>query len=357
MYKWESEIARQNFCHSYKMGLSMRTRNNLKNINGKQLLTLQESKSGGDVRLKYYYSDNEGLIGDFIQTINPSADHKYIDSMFAKLADGEKVGYIYNDTNSDMYKYLTTHYADKIEMYPGTSAQGSEGKYYIVDFNIDDVGPEKSKSTKAFLKDLYTAQTRSEIATILNFTNSTGSTVYPNIQSIDGSGRINLSCEQESSYQLEKLSEKAIENYAIKKEAILTAALESASDDVEYKERTVVAAPTTPGSTSGSGPTPGSGPSPAPGGSPTSGTGPTTSVPGSGPSPAPGSGTGPSGGTGGGPTPRTTWNAAEMAIERSLRLGEMQAKGYTPGVKFYMETSPGTIEEHTFIDVVVKATK
>ena len=46
-----------------------------------------------------------------------------------------------------------------------------------------------------------------------------------------------------------------------------------------------------------------------------------------------------------------------MAIERSLRLGEMQAKGYTPGVKFYMETSPGTIEEHTFVDVVVKATK
>ena len=357
MYKWESEIERQNFCHSYKMGLSMRTRNNLKNINEKQLLTLQENKSGGDVKLKYYYSDNEGLIGDFIQTINPSADHKFIDSMFAKLADGEKVGYIYNDTNSDMYKYLTTHYADKIEMYPGTSALGSEGKYYIVDFNIDNVGSGKSKSTKAFLKDLYTAQTRSEIATILNFTNSIGNTVYPNIQSIDGSGRINLSCEQESSYQLEKLSEKAIENYAIKKEVILTAALANASDDVEYKERTVVAASTTPGSTPGSGPTPGSSPSPAPGGSPTPGTGSTTSVPGSGPSTAPGSGPGPSGGTGGSPAPRTTWNAAEMAIERSLRLGEMQAKGYTPGIKFYMETLPGTIEEYTFVDVVVKATK
>lgn len=359
MYKWESEIERQNFCHSYKMGLSMRTRNNLKNINGKQLLTLQGTKSGGDAKLKYYYSNDEGLIGDFIQTINPSADHKFIDSMFAKLVDGEKVGYIYNDTNSDMYKYLTTHYADKIEMYPGTSAQGSEGKYYIVDFNIDNVGPEKSKSTKAFLKDLYTAQTRSEIATILNFTNSTGNTVYPHIPSVDGSGSINLSCEQESSYQLEKLSEKAIENYAIKKEAILTAALANADDDVEYKERTVVAVPGTPGSTSGSGTTPGSGPSPTLGSGPTPGSGP---APGSGPtSPAPGSGptpgSGPRRGPGGGPAPRTTWNAAEMAIERSLRLGEMQAKGYTPGVKFYMETSPGTIEEHTFVDVIAKATK
>ena len=393
IYTWRSEIERRNFCHSYKMGLSMRTRNNLKNQNGSQLLALQKTNSG-DVEFKYYYSNEEGLIGDYIQQMNPTTqDHEYIDSMFSKLADGEKVGYIYNDTNTDMYNYLTTNYADKIQMYPGTSAQGSEGKYYIVDFNTNKIG-RSGENILPFLKNLYTAQTRSEVATILNFTDNTGSTIAPDLLNI------NLKCKQESSYQLEKLSEKAIENYTIKKESILTTALADVNDDVEYKPRTIVAPPTPGGSSGtlggGGGPAPGSSPSPRGGlgrvsghsrgsgrGGPSpsgGGGGPTPRGGGSGPTPGGGGGptprgggSGPTPGGGGGPTPRgggsgptpgggggsgsSKWSTAEMAAAKTAKLEELRIRGYMPGGKFYMEVSPGSIKEHSLIDVVTKATK
>jgi hypothetical protein len=50
------------------------------------------------------------------------------------LKDGEKIGFIYYDNNSQVLKYLQDHYSGKFEKFYGSSAQGMEGRYYIADF-------------------------------------------------------------------------------------------------------------------------------------------------------------------------------------------------------------------------------
>jgi hypothetical protein len=39
----------------------------------------------------------------------------------------DKIGYIYHDENSELYKYLNTHFKDKINFYKDSDAQGLEG--------------------------------------------------------------------------------------------------------------------------------------------------------------------------------------------------------------------------------------
>jgi len=67
----------------------------------------------------------------------------------------EKIGYIYHSTDTELYKLLTTKYKDKIVAYKDSDAQGLEGKYYIIENNIN---PNVSDSV--LLRSLYTGITR-----------------------------------------------------------------------------------------------------------------------------------------------------------------------------------------------------
>jgi len=64
--------------------------------------------------------------------------------MIDTLAEGEKIGCIYEDESSEIYKFLTENFsADKIEMinklefYSEAKAHGSEHQYFIIDVNWD----------------------------------------------------------------------------------------------------------------------------------------------------------------------------------------------------------------------------
>jgi hypothetical protein len=39
----------------------------------------------------------------------------------------DKIGYIYHDENSELYKYLEENFKDKINFYKDSEAQGLEG--------------------------------------------------------------------------------------------------------------------------------------------------------------------------------------------------------------------------------------
>ena len=67
----------------------------------------------------------------------------------------EKIGYIYHDTNTELYKLLTTKYKDKVIPYKDSDAQGLEGKYYIVENDIHSNVPDS-----VYLRSLYTGITR-----------------------------------------------------------------------------------------------------------------------------------------------------------------------------------------------------
>lgn len=162
-------LNRNNFIRSPKLGVSLRTLNKqLTNCTKMMQLAIQNLNDGKDVDLNFTYLDNDpdhvGLFGVKIaQPVNvlkglskEELDRVVptIDLMVSTSGD-EKIGYIYHDTNTELYKLLTTKYKDKIIPYKDSDAQGLEGKYYIVENNIHSNVPDS-----VYLRSLYTGITR-----------------------------------------------------------------------------------------------------------------------------------------------------------------------------------------------------
>lgn len=162
-------LNRNNFIRSPKLGVSLRTLNKqLTNCTKMMQLAIQNLNDGKDVDLNFTYLDNDpdhvGLFGVKIaQPVNvlkglskEELDRVIptIDLMVSTSGD-EKIGYIYHDTNTELYKLLTTKYKDKIIPYKDSDAQGLEGKYYIVENDIHSNVPDS-----VYLRSLYTGITR-----------------------------------------------------------------------------------------------------------------------------------------------------------------------------------------------------
>lgn len=129
-----------------------------------------------------YYQDEKGLFGDVIassdkkttasgSTFDLDTDTKNkIKLMIDTLNEGEKINFIYDDPNSEMYKYLHNNYADKINEISTKAAQSQEGQYYIVDIGLSTRPTSDVKdyiaATNQF-KTLYTAISRAKQATLI----------------------------------------------------------------------------------------------------------------------------------------------------------------------------------------------
>lgn len=111
---------------------------------------------------------NKGVYGVQIHDSDEMEDiMSDIDIMFDTLPPTEKIGYVYNDTESELYKVLTTNpkYSSRIEKLKGTSAQGLEAKYYIVEDFITTYKNESGidvANWNKYYNDLYTVLTRSK---------------------------------------------------------------------------------------------------------------------------------------------------------------------------------------------------
>lgn len=162
-------LNRNNFIRSPKLGVSLRTLNKqLTNCTKMMQLAIQNLNEGKDVDLNFTYLDNDpdhlGLFGVKIaQPVNvlkglskEELDRVVptIDLMVSTSGD-EKIGYIYHDTNTELYKLLTTKYKDKVIPYKDSDAQGLEDKYYIVENDIHSNVPDS-----VYLRSLYTGITR-----------------------------------------------------------------------------------------------------------------------------------------------------------------------------------------------------
>jgi hypothetical protein len=85
-----------------------------------------------------------------------------------KLLPHEKLGFVYDDINSPIYKYLdelnkSGKYKDKILMKKGSSSQGLEADYYVIDLSFPT---DNSKTPSKFYRQLYTGLTRAKKATV-----------------------------------------------------------------------------------------------------------------------------------------------------------------------------------------------
>lgn len=210
-----------NFIRSPKLGISMRTNNYQKTKN----LGPAQYWVNNDCNLDlHYYEDETGLYGDKVYSVDTNdkgldlSDKldeilKDVDRIVQTLNEGEKIGYVFEDgTESDLYKKLTEKYSDYIELLPGTTSQGKEGQYYIV---------ELSEENSNFKNDLYTAITRS----------SQGSLVIT-----DGAG---INSIQDTETHSESFSENSIAKFAKNRKDVLTR-VTSSGNPVKYVAPTKV---------------------------------------------------------------------------------------------------------------------
>lgn len=201
-------LNRNNFIRSPKLGVSLRTLNKqLTNCTKMMQLAIQNLNEGKDVDLNFTYLDNDpehlGLFGVKIaQPVNvlkglskEELDRVVptIDLMVSTSGD-EKIGYIYHDTNTELYKLLTTKYKDKVIPYKDSDAQGLEGKYYIVENDIHSNVPDS-----VYLRSLYTGITRASQG-VLAITPTTTKSIRT------------IGTSQDKKFQLETIGAEAIKH-------------------------------------------------------------------------------------------------------------------------------------------------
>ena len=184
--QWNVSTDRRAFAGlSFKLGVSMRVGNKQADQNNKTVQAFIQKQE--DVLPLHYYKDDTGLYGDQIvtaRTFDASGkevfNEAYMESVLhdidLMLADidavnakkekdeiPEKLTYVFNDTSSALYNELSSDkYKDKIDFKVGSTAQGLEGMYYVVDLNS-----QKYKEGSSYWKELYTAITRRSKGSIL----------------------------------------------------------------------------------------------------------------------------------------------------------------------------------------------
>lgn len=166
---WQLELSRTDFIRTPKLGVSMRTDNSLKTTN-QQKIQAQLNMPNPEIDLEYY-QDERGIFGDkvFPYEYTDAGSDLQVDAVLADvktmintLKKGEKIGYIYSDKESALFKALNTDtYKEFIDFREGGSAQGLESQYYIIEAN------PKAVTAKRFLQEVYTGVTRSKQGSLL----------------------------------------------------------------------------------------------------------------------------------------------------------------------------------------------
>lgn len=248
------KLSRNQVLHTPKIGTSMRTENNQKNMNAATIQAVMETGKG-QIPL-HYYVDDSNIAGDYWAGENEDIS-PMLDKMIANLKEGEKINFAYSSEDSEIYKKLKANstYWNKINPIKGV-ALGQEGNYWILDIDTN-------QDVNDYLQDLYTGITRAKKASIL---------VSKKVP-VEG---ITLDNIQDSETHPERYSEKAVEKSVDKRVKVLEGSLPNTSNDIPYNPRTGTTSTEPPTSEPPTGPTP-----------PTPPTGPTPPAPGPVPSPVP----------------------------------------------------------------------
>lgn len=180
--KWDISLSRTNFIRNPKLGVSIRTNNSIKTANLQKLQAFMQQPTNERISFQYY-EDESGLYGDkvilyssYISRNNndvvtsiDNSEKEYIvqsilqevDKLIETLQPNQKIGYIYSDENSPIFKELSSDkYKQYIDLKQGGAAQGLEGQYYIIEADFDN-------DSKNYLRDLYTGISRAQQGSII----------------------------------------------------------------------------------------------------------------------------------------------------------------------------------------------
>ena len=240
---WKVDLNRTNFIRTPKLGVSMRTDNSLKTHNQQRLQTFMQNPNDQTIDFEYF-QDESGLYGDKLIAYSVGNDQvpqdelnlgkdtvvgevkADVDKLIQTLQKGEKIGYIYTDNSSPIYKLLSSdEYSDFIDLKEGGSAQGLEGRYYIIETSPNQymTNPNTQKSATAqYLRGIYTGITRAQQGSLI-------------IAPVDIGPKFNSTQLQEKIN--ESLSNNVIANYANKRKQLLDQVVSSNSTPVPYTPR------------------------------------------------------------------------------------------------------------------------
>lgn len=165
------------FIRTPKLGVSMRTGNAQQSANGALFrsvldkITRPNLSESVSIPLRYYSDSESGNLYGTLVVHNSGITNRMketINNMVKTLKEGEKIGYVYTDSSSELYKLLTTEFADYIIKYKGTSAQGLEGQYFIIE-NRDssDINSSLYADASKHYKNIYTGITRASQGCLL----------------------------------------------------------------------------------------------------------------------------------------------------------------------------------------------
>ena len=210
---YNAGLSEQEFIHSPKLGVIMRTDNELKSQDtiGFQAFMNDEKLRHDPFRFNYYEDEN-GLWGNKVIKHDKNDisedDIKELDKLFNSLKKGEKVGFIYDDETSKLYQLLQTEkYKDKVDFKKGSSALGLEARYYIIETNPNSVNK--------YLKNIYTGITRS----------TQGSLLFVPMSTTKQGQNIQLVNKKSNELIQEPLPISQIRKYANKRKKLLTEVL------------------------------------------------------------------------------------------------------------------------------------
>lgn len=216
MYKGQTltnqvQLARNNFPRTPKLGVSMRSNNSQVNMNLNAIrAALPELRLGSPVDLLlHYYQDETGLYGTKVyddQSYDESLIKTDLDLMVSTLLPGEKIGFIYYNPDSEVYNILANStYSDKIDFRQGNSAQGLEGRYYIID-------DSQSLGLDEYWGDLYTGISRAMQGSLVLHTHGF------EYEAGNSNGLISI---QDTSTSVNELSEDGIKTFSENRRNIL----------------------------------------------------------------------------------------------------------------------------------------
>ena len=151
-----------------KLGVSMRTDNEIKNANMYRMLAWRQNPTAS-VDL-HYYEDETGIYGDKNYNVGSSYGAELeaikldVKKMVSTLKPDEKIGYIFSKPDSQLYQWLTTTEGVKehIQLYSEKDAHGREAQYYIVENNRS-----ADQNAVDYFNSVYTGITRSEQGSIV----------------------------------------------------------------------------------------------------------------------------------------------------------------------------------------------
>lgn len=209
------KLSRNQVLHTPKLGTSMRTANNQKNINMTNTQVVQ-ALGEGTIEL-HYYEDDKTLAGDKqLDKTNKDEIIRHLDKIIPLLEQNEKINFIYSSKDSTLKEWLEKQekYNKHLNFKPDT-ALGQEGRYWVVEISDSD--------SETFLQDFYTGQTRSKIFTLM---------LVPSQVK-----KVNIINVQDQETHEERYSSTAVRKYANEKVAVLEQIGLNEVENFVYKPR------------------------------------------------------------------------------------------------------------------------